>query len=105
MYIAKAFANQSQFFAAIAQVARGLPPQVVSVTPALGTDGDGESAVFLDIIFADNAVPRPELLSFTKQIRRAIVLQIRPLEEWGVLPHFRFLTQTERLRMKEPASV
>jgi hypothetical protein len=103
VYIAKAFANQAEFFAAIDQVASALPPQVVSVTPRLGTDWEGEPAVFLEVILADNAVPRPELLSFTKQVRRAIVLQVRPLEEWGVLPHFRFLTQTERSRMREPA--
>jgi hypothetical protein len=101
VYIPRAFANQNQFFEAIAQVE--LPSEVVSVTPVLGTDGDGESAVFIEVVLADDRVPRPELLSFTKQVSRAIVWQVRPLEEWGVLPHFRFLTQTERSRMKEPA--
>ncbi len=101
MYIAKAFANQAQFFAAIAQVA--LPPQVVNVAPVLGTDWNGESAVFLQVILADNAIPRPQLLSFTKQVSQAIVQQVRPLEEWGVLPYFNFLTQSEQARIKEPS--
>lgn len=103
VYIAKAFANQAQFFDAIEQVAIALSPQVVSVTPRLGTDWDEESAVFLEVILADNAVPRAQLLSFTKEVSRAIVRQVRPLEEWGVLPHFRFLTETEKSRIKEPA--
>jgi hypothetical protein len=98
--IARAFAHQAQFFTAVDQVA--LPPQVLSVTPTLGTDWNGESAVFFDVILADNSVPRPQLLAFTRQISRAIVREIRPLEEWGVLPHFNFLTETERARMKEP---
>lgn len=101
MHIARAFAHQAQFHAAIAQVA--LPPQVLSVTPALGTDWDGESAVFFQVILADNSVPRPQLLAFTKQISQAIIQQIRPLEEWGVLPYFNFLTESEHARMKEPA--
>ena len=101
MIIAKAFAQQGQFFAAIAQVA--LPPQVVSVTPVLGTDWNGESAVFLQVILADNAVPRSQLLAFTKQVSQAIIQQVRPLEEWGVLPYFNFLTQTEQARIKQPA--
>ena len=46
-YLAKAFAQQQQFFAAVAQGARALQPQVVTVTPTLGTDWNGESAVFL----------------------------------------------------------
>ncbi len=100
MYIARALAHQAQFFAAIAEVA--LPPQVLSMTPTLGTDWDGEPAVFFQIMLADNSIPRPELLSFTKRISQAIIQQIRPLEDWGVLPYFNFLTQSEQARMKEP---
>jgi hypothetical protein len=99
--IAKAFVHQAQFFAAVAQVA--LPPQVLSVTPTLGTDWNGESAVFFDVILTDNSVPRDQLLAFTKQISRAIVQAVRPLEEWEVLPYFNFLTESEQARMKEPA--
>jgi hypothetical protein len=101
VYIARAFIHREEFFAAIANVP--LPPGVIEVRPVLGTDWDGEPAVFLRVILADNAVPRPQLLAFTKQISRAIVQQVRPLEEWGVLYYFDFLTQTEQSRMKEPA--
>jgi hypothetical protein len=101
VYIARAIAHQTQFFEAIAQVA--LPPQVLSVTPTLGDDWDGDSAVFFQVILADNAVPRPQLLAFTKQISWAIVREIRPLEEWGVIPYFDFLTESERAKMKEPS--
>jgi hypothetical protein len=103
VYIARAFAHQAQFFSAIAQVANALPPGVVNVTPTLGTDWNGESAVFMEVILADNAIPRPELLSFTKQVSQAIVQQVRPLEEWGVLPYFNFLTQSEQAQIKEPS--
>lgn len=101
MQIARALAHQNQFFGAIAQVP--LPPQVLSVTPTLGTDWDGEPSVFFQIVIEDDSVPRPELLAFTKQIRHAIVWQILPLEEWGVLPYFSFLTQSEYASMNEPA--
>jgi hypothetical protein len=100
VYIARAFAHQAQFLAAITQV--GLPPQVLSVTPTLGSDWNGESAVFFQVILADNSVPRPQLLALTKQVSQAIIREIRPLEEWGVLPYFNFLTQSEQARMKEP---
>jgi len=100
VYIAKAFAHQTQFSAAIAQVA--LPPQVQSVTQTLGTDWNGEPAVFFEVTLADNSVPRPQLLAFTKEVSHAIINQIRPLEVWGVLPYFDFLTQSEQARIKEP---
>ena len=101
VYIAKAFAHQAQFLKAIEEVA--LPAQVVSVSSRLGTDWNEESAVFIEVVLADNAVPRSQLLSLTKQISHAIIQQVRPLEEWGVLPYFNFLTQSEQAKIKEPA--
>jgi hypothetical protein len=100
VFIARAVAHQAQFLAAVAQVV--LPHQVLSVTPTVGTDWNGEAAVFFEIILDDNSVPRAQLLAFTKQISRSIIQEIRPLEEWGVLPYFNFLTQSEKAKMKEP---
>jgi hypothetical protein len=99
VHIARAFAHQAHFFAAVAQVQ--LPPHVLSVTPTLGTDWDGESAVFFEVVLGDS-VPRAQLLALTKQISQAIIQQTRPSEEWGVLPYFTFLTQSEYARKKEP---
>lgn len=99
VYVAKAFAQQSHFLSAVAQAASALP--VVSVTPTLGTDWNGESAVFFQIVIADGT-PRGQLLNLTKSISQAIVQQVRPLEEWGVLPYFEFRTQSEQARIKEP---
>lgn len=97
MYIARAFAHQPQFFAAIAQAADDLQEHVVAVTPTLGNDWDGESAVFFQVVLADG-IPRAQLLPLTRQISQSIVQQVRPLEEWGVLPYFDYLTESEQAR-------
>jgi hypothetical protein len=102
MYVARAFAQQPQFFAAVAVAASKLRHPVVSVTPSLGTDWNGESAVFIQIVLPDGT-PRSRLLNLTKDISQAIVRQVQPLEEWGVLPYFNFRTQSEQARIKEPA--
>jgi hypothetical protein len=99
VYVAKALAQQAQFFAAVAQAASALP--IVSVTPSLGTDWNGESAVFFQVVLADGT-PRSQLLNLTKQISQTIIKQVQPLEEWGVLPYFDFRTQSEQARIKEP---
>jgi hypothetical protein len=101
VYIAKALAHQTEFFAAIDQIAGTLAPQVLSVTTVLGTDWNGESAVFFDVILADDAAPRAQMAAFTKRVSRAIVQHVRPLEDWGVLPYFNFLTQSGQERIKE----
>jgi len=100
MYIAKAFAQQAQFFGAVSPLS--LPPRVVSLTPTLGTDWNGNEAVFFQVVLADNAVPRTQLLAFTKQISQSIVSRLNPNEEWGVWPYFDFITQSEQARMKQP---
>jgi hypothetical protein len=84
---------------AITRIASGLPHQVISVNPTLGNDWNGEPAVYFQIIIADNSVPRSHLLAFTKEISQSIVHQLRPLEEWGLLPYFNFLTQSDAARM------
>jgi hypothetical protein len=104
VYIAKAFAQQAQFFAAVSQAASALPPHIVSVTPTLGTDWEGESAVFFQVVLADGT-PRAQLLSLTNQISQTLVQQVQPLEEWGVLPYFDFRTQSEQARIEEPTRV
>jgi len=43
----------SVFFAAVSRIM--LPPQVVSLTPMLGTDGNGSDAVFIRVVLADNS--------------------------------------------------
>ena len=102
MYIARAFAQQPQFFAAVSNAASALPHPIVSITPSLGADWNGESAVFFQIVLPDGT-PRDQLLNLTKQISQLIVQQVQPLEEWGVLPYFNFRTQSEQARIKEPS--
>jgi hypothetical protein len=97
MYLAKAFAQQPRFLAAVAQAANALQPQVVTVTPTLGNDWNGESAVFFEVVLADG-ITRAQLLPLTRQISQSVVQQVQPLEEWGVLPYFNFLTQSEQAR-------
>ena len=97
VYLARAFAQQPLFFEAVARAAGTLQPHVVDVTPTLGTDWNGESAVFFEIVLADG-IPRAQLLPITRQISQSIVEQVQPLEEWGVLPYFNFVTRSEQAR-------
>jgi hypothetical protein len=105
VYIEKAFAHRDQFLAAVDRVASSLPPEVVQVFATLGTDWNGESAVFFKVILKDNAIPQSELIDFTQQITWTLIQELSPLEDWGVPPYFRFLTETEYAWVKqvEPA--
>lgn len=103
MYIPRAFSQQTQFSAEVAKAVSGQGPRVLSVTPTFGEDMDGESAVFLQVVVNDDGVSPVELLRITRAISWAIVQQVQPLEQWGVLPYFDFHMQASRQADSEPA--
>ncbi len=100
--VPRAFVHQSQFKAATARAARRLAPDVVSIIPTLGNDWSGEPAVFFMVILSDVASSRERLLSVTDRVSKAIVGELEPLEEWGVLPYFNFRSQSEQAKLNEP---
>ena len=99
MYIARAFAQQAQFFNAVARAVNQLGPQILSVTPTLGTDWSGEPAVFFLVVLADAVSRGDELLNATNQASTELVEQLQPLEEWGVIPYFNYRSQSEQAKV------
>jgi hypothetical protein len=102
VYVPTAFAQQARFKAAVARVAQRLAPHVVSIIPTLGNDWSGEPAVFFMVILADAASRRDQLLNISNQVSQAIVEQVQPLEQWGVLPYFNFRSQSEQAKLNQP---
>lgn len=103
MYVPTAFAHQARFEAAVALAAQRLAPHVVSVIPTLGDDWSGEPAVFFMVILADAATRRDQLGRISNQVSEAIVQQVQPLEEWGVLPYFNFRSKSEQAKLDQLA--
>jgi hypothetical protein len=88
--------RQAKFFAAVSHAAEGLiGPDVLSVTPNLGENWMGDPAVFFLVILSDEA-SKHDLRSTTTRVKRSIVDQIEPLEEWDVIPYFDFRNQSEQ---------
>lgn len=103
VYVAKAFAQQAQLDRAINDLKAALGPDVVSLRYTLGQDWSGEPAVFFRVVLSDRASRRDQLRRATTRVTDAIVQQLQPLEEWGVLPYFSFRSQSEQAVLKEEA--
>jgi hypothetical protein len=76
---------------------------VVSIIPTLGDDWSGEPAVFFMVILADADSRRDRLLMISNQVSQAIVQEVQPLEQRGVLPYFNFRSQSEQAKLIQPA--
>jgi hypothetical protein len=103
VHVPKAFAEQDGFQRAVEHAARSLAPEVVSVIPTLGDDWSGEPAVFFMVILTDAATSRDRLLNVSNHVAAALVQQVQPLEQWGVLPYFNFRSQSEQAKLNQPA--
>ena len=55
------------------------------------------------VILTDSASRRDQLLSISNRVSNAIVQQVQPLEQWGVLPYFNFRSQSEQAKLNQPA--
>jgi hypothetical protein len=103
VYVPRAFAQQARFYAAVARATQRLGPHILSVTPTLASDWSGEPAAFFTVVLSDAASRRDQLLKVTNQVSNAIVQQVQPLEEWGVLPYFNFRSESEQARISQPS--
>jgi hypothetical protein len=101
MYVPSAFAQQSRFYAEIARAAQNLGPTVLSVSPTLGSNWNGEPAVFFTVVLTDAASRRDQILQSNNDVSNFIVQQIQPLEQWGVIPYFSFRSQSEQTRIDQ----
>jgi hypothetical protein len=54
------------------------------------------------VILSDAASRRAQLLNISNQVSEAIVGEVQPLEQWGVLPYFNFRSQSEQARLNQP---
>ena len=106
MNVPTAFVHQARFRTAVKRCEQRLASQgVVSIIPTFGNDWSGEPAVFFMIILADAASRRDRLVSITNRASQAIVDEVRPWEQWGVLPYFNFRSQSEQTQLEKPILV
>ncbi|MGA3026579.1 MAG: hypothetical protein ABSF98_17590 [Bryobacteraceae bacterium] len=101
MYVPKAFVQPAQFAEAVARATKHLGQQVLSVTPTLGSNWNGEPAVFFLVVLSDEASRRDQLRNVTHQTSRRIIEQVQPLEQWEVLPYFNFRSASEQARINQ----
>ena len=76
---------------------------MIGIVATLGEDWSGEPAAFFMVILTDAASRRDRLLDISNRVSEAIVQQVQPLEQWGVLPYFNFRSQSEQAKLNQPA--
>jgi hypothetical protein len=94
--------HQTQLAGEIAKAIRKLGKEVVRVSYSMGTDSTGELSIFFRIVLADAASSEDKLAEVTSRIAAILFDEIRPQENWGLLPYFSFRSKSEQEKRNDP---
>lgn len=101
--IPSGYINQEQLTKEIERATERLGPEVIRVKHSLGTDTSGEPSVFFRIVLTDSASREETLADVTGQIATIFFDELRPYENWGLIPYFSFRSQSEQATRNDPA--
>jgi hypothetical protein len=101
MLVPTGFVNQTQLANAVDKAARSLGPEVVRLKHSIGADTSGDPAIFFRIVLADWAVDEETLADVTGKIVATLFDEIRPYENWGLVPYFSFRSNSEQSTDRE----
>ena len=96
MVVPTGFVNQAQLANSVEKAAHALGPEVIRLKHAIGADTSGDPAIFFRIVLADWAVDEDTLADVTGKIEATLFDEIRPYENWGVVPYFSFRGNSEQ---------
>jgi hypothetical protein len=91
-----------QLDAEIKRAASRLGPEAAQVAYRLREDSTGEPSIFFRIVLADAAAKEETLAEVTSRIALVLIEEVRPIENWGLLPYFNFRSQAEQQKQKDP---
>jgi hypothetical protein len=96
------FVHQTQLANEIAKAIRKLGKDAVRVNFSLGADSTGEPSIFFRIVLTDAASREDKLAEVTGRMATILFDEIRPQENWGLLPYFTFRSKSEQEKRSDP---
>jgi|SRR5271168_835275 len=103
MHVPAGYINQTLLASSVAQAVEKLGSDVVRVRHSVGADTDGDASIFFRIVLTDAASRRERLGDVIGRIEKIVFDEIHPYENWGLIPYFRFRSQSEATVLDDPA--
>jgi hypothetical protein len=89
--------NQAQLAAAVGNAVAKLDSNEVRlVRYSVGVDSTGEITIFFRILLTDYASQEALLGDVTTRVATILFDEIKPFDNWGVLPEFSFRSESEQ---------
>ena len=100
--VSNGLVQRTQLDKEIKRAVRKLGKEALHVTYSLGTESGGEPSIFFRIVLSDAASIEDRLAEVTGHIETIFFDEIRPLENWGLLPYFSFRSKSEQAKRHDP---
>jgi hypothetical protein len=92
-----AIVNQAQLAAAVRNAVAKLDPNEVRlVRYSTGVDSTGEITIFFRILLSDYASQESRLGDVTTRVSTILFDEIKPFDNWGILPDLSFRSESEQ---------
>ncbi len=94
------FVTQAQITEAVDKAIQDLGPEVVRVRYSLGPDTHDEPAIHFRVVLAGWAAAKGTIGPVAERIEKAVTDRLRPYENWGMFPYFKFRADYEHTNEK-----
>ena len=96
------YINPQVIASEIERAIQKLGPEVVRVKYKVGEDTSGEPAIYFRIVLTDTASEEVRLADVTARVAASLFDELRPHENWGLLPYFSFRSESEQEKRNDP---
>lgn len=97
------FVHQGQLDSEVEKaVAKLSGRDVVRVRHSIGVDSTGEPAIFFRVVLTDLASKADALADITGRVSATLFDELRPHENWGLIPYFNFRSKSEQEKRNDP---
>lgn len=97
------FVHQTQLDGEVEKaIAKLSDKEVVRVRHSFGVDSTGEPSIFFRIVLTNSASKTEALAEVTGRITTVLFDELRPHENWGLIPYFNFRSKSEQDKRNEP---
>jgi hypothetical protein len=101
-YIPAGYVSQTQISSAVEQAVAKLGKEVARVRHSVGSNTTGEPSIFFRVVLWDWAVDEETLGDVAGNIERILFDDLHPIENWGLMPYFRFRSSAEQAAQTDP---
>jgi hypothetical protein len=84
------------------RIVRDLAPDVVHVRLRIARDWTDDPALYFKVVLSDEASHRDRLAGVAELVRGKLFAELR-LDELDHLPYFRFRSQSEQAKLRDPS--